>query len=338
MQGMVSLAARSASRTTSSTVRRSTPGIEATGARRPSATNSGQIRSSVVSTFSRTMRRAHSVRRLRRSRVVRSSDGAASALASAGTTRTRDSIGRPYLMAMRILPVVRLTRTSGYSVCGPVTMTVRLSVMDFDLTEDQRAFQATARQFARDEMAPNARDLGRERDVSGRCAAQGCGAGLRRHLRERRRRRLGAVAARRHHHLRGAGAGLHLDRGLHLDPQHGGLDDRRLRRRQAAPEIPAEALHHGALRQLLPDRAGFRLRCGEPQDQGGARRRSLRAQRIESLHLRRRRLRHLCLHGAHRRRRARRAFPASSWRRARRDCRSARRRRSSAGNRSRPRW
>src|SRR5436190_2610173 len=29
--------------------------------------------------------------------------------------------------------------------------------MDFDLTEDQRAFQATARQFARDEMAPSAR-------------------------------------------------------------------------------------------------------------------------------------------------------------------------------------
>src|SRR5437016_8455743 len=29
--------------------------------------------------------------------------------------------------------------------------------MDFDLTEDQRAFQATARQFARDEMAPKAR-------------------------------------------------------------------------------------------------------------------------------------------------------------------------------------
>jgi alkylation response protein AidB-like acyl-CoA dehydrogenase len=29
--------------------------------------------------------------------------------------------------------------------------------MDFDLTEDQRAFQATARQFAREQMAPNAR-------------------------------------------------------------------------------------------------------------------------------------------------------------------------------------
>lgn len=30
--------------------------------------------------------------------------------------------------------------------------------MDFDLTEDQRAFQATARSFAHDEMMPNARD------------------------------------------------------------------------------------------------------------------------------------------------------------------------------------
>src|ERR1700742_3124855 len=30
--------------------------------------------------------------------------------------------------------------------------------MDFELTEDQRAFQATARQFARERMAPNARD------------------------------------------------------------------------------------------------------------------------------------------------------------------------------------
>ena len=30
--------------------------------------------------------------------------------------------------------------------------------MDFSLTEEQRAFQATARQFARDEMMPHARD------------------------------------------------------------------------------------------------------------------------------------------------------------------------------------
>src|SRR5581483_7281584 len=30
--------------------------------------------------------------------------------------------------------------------------------MDFELTEDQRAFQATARSFARDEMMPHARE------------------------------------------------------------------------------------------------------------------------------------------------------------------------------------
>src|SRR5919112_2780177 len=30
--------------------------------------------------------------------------------------------------------------------------------MDFELSEDQRAFQATARNFARDEMMPHARD------------------------------------------------------------------------------------------------------------------------------------------------------------------------------------
>lgn len=77
MQGMVSSIARSASRTAWSTLRRSTPGIEATCSRLllPSIRNSGQIRSSVVSTFSRTMRRAHSALRLRRGRTVRSRAG-----------------------------------------------------------------------------------------------------------------------------------------------------------------------------------------------------------------------------------------------------------------------
>ena len=48
MQGMSSLAARSAARTASSIESRSTPGMEATGLRAfvPSTTNSGQIRSS----------------------------------------------------------------------------------------------------------------------------------------------------------------------------------------------------------------------------------------------------------------------------------------------------
>ena len=81
--------------------------MDGTGARRPSATNIGQIRSLVVSTLSRTMRRAHSARRLRRGRVVRSSAGAAWSAVSTGTTRTRDSIGRPYLMAMSNSPKLR---------------------------------------------------------------------------------------------------------------------------------------------------------------------------------------------------------------------------------------
>ena len=136
----------------------------------------------------------------------------------------------------------------------------------FELTEEQRAFQATARQFARDEMMPQARDWDENEIFPVEALAQGGGARLRRHLRQGRRRRLGADAARRRADLRGTGAGLHLDRRLYLDPQHGGLDDRRLRRRRGAPEIPAQALHHGAFRQLLPDRAGFRLRRREPDD------------------------------------------------------------------------
>ena len=85
MQGMLSFTARSASRTAWSTVSRSTPGIEATGVRVlwPSTTNSGQIRSSVVSTFSRTSRRAHSALRLRRGRIARSSGGEARAVCRA---------------------------------------------------------------------------------------------------------------------------------------------------------------------------------------------------------------------------------------------------------------
>ena len=58
---------------------------------------------------------------------------------------------------------------------------------------------------------------------------------------------------------------------------------------------------HGAFRELLPDRAGLRLRRRKPQDARDARRRPLRAERHEGLHLGRRRLGRLCLHGAHRR-------------------------------------
>src|SRR2546423_13865741 len=79
----------------------------------PSTMNSGQIRSSAVSTFSRTMRRAHSDLRLRRMRVARSS-GVACAVASAWTARKRGSIGRPYLIAMRLLRNGYLLRVPGW--------------------------------------------------------------------------------------------------------------------------------------------------------------------------------------------------------------------------------
>ena len=111
-----------------------------------------------------------------------------------------------------------------------------------------------------------------------------------------------------------------------------------LRQRRGAPEIPAKALHDGAFRQLLPDRAGRRLRCREPEDARAARWRPLRARRHQGLHFRRRRLRHLCGDGAHRRSAARAAFPVSWWRRARPASPSARRKKSSAGRPSRPPW
>ena len=68
---MASSAARSASRTASSIDSRSMPGMESIATRffEPSTRNSGQIRSSAVSTFSRTIRRAHSALRLRRGRT-----------------------------------------------------------------------------------------------------------------------------------------------------------------------------------------------------------------------------------------------------------------------------
>src|SRR6478609_4853967 len=108
MQGMARRAARSASRTAWSIDSRSTPGIEGTGMRvfSPSITNKGQIRSSALSTCSRTMRRAHSLPRLRRIRVGMSSLSGAAGPVSIGVNRVRFSIGRPNLIAIAALPPV----------------------------------------------------------------------------------------------------------------------------------------------------------------------------------------------------------------------------------------
>src|SRR5262249_915109 len=179
MHGIESSRARTASRTAWSTDRRSTPGIEGTATRvfLPSTTNSGQIRSSVVSRFSRTMRRAHSVRRLRRGRLVRSSAAPCLAAGSISTGRRRAldsavaSIGRSYLRAMALSPGTRLFLTVPRQGChwagGPRidpdqsrlyrSPDGRGHAMDFELSEEQAAFQATAREFAAAEMMPHAR-------------------------------------------------------------------------------------------------------------------------------------------------------------------------------------
>ena len=70
--------------------------------------------------------------------------------------------------------------------------------------------------------------------------------------------------------------------------------------------VDAEARLDGVAVELLPDRARRRLRCRRAQDHGRARRRPLRAQRHQAVHLRRRRHRLLFRVRAHRRRGRRR--------------------------------
>ncbi len=159
--------------------------------------------------------------------------------------------------------------------------------MTFDLTEEQRAFQETARDFAAAEMAPFAAEWDEQGifpvETLRKAAALGF-AGI--YVGEQH----GGSDLTRHGRggdLRGAVGGLPVDGGLHLDPQHGELDDRQLRRRRAARALPAEDDDHGPSRELLPDRAGLGVGRGGARHARGARRRPLRAQRIEGLHLRR---------------------------------------------------
>ena len=131
--------------------------------------------------------------------------------------------------------------------------------MDFTLTEDQQAFRDTARQFATDRMLPEAARWDAEKifpeDVLRAAAALGFGGiYVRDDVGGSGLSRLDAALI-----MEELAAACPEHGGLHLDPQHGRLDDRRLRRRRAAPALPAQALLDGAFRQLLPDRARRRL-------------------------------------------------------------------------------
>ena len=180
--------------------------------------------------------------------------------------------------------------------------------MDFSLTEEQRAFQATARQFARDDMMPQARDWDENEifpvEALRKAAALGFG-GI--YVKED----VGGSALSR---LDAALIFEELAQGCTSTAAYISIHNMAAWMIDAfggeagAQEVPAQALHHGAFRQLLPDRAGRRLRRREPDDAGAARRRHLCARRHQGLHFRRRRLRHLCGDGAHRRGRPARHF------------------------------
>ncbi|KAJ8137642.1 hypothetical protein OY671_009145, partial [Metschnikowia pulcherrima] len=92
------------------------------------------------------------------------------------------------------------------------------------------------------------------------------------------------------------------DQRVHLDPQHGGVDDRQVRWRRDQGAHAAGPRHHGPDGQLSPDRAGFRFGRGGAQDHRPPRRRSLRRYRHQAVHLGRRGERSLRDDGAHRRR------------------------------------
>ena len=126
-------------------------------------------------------------------------------------------------------------------------------------------FRATARTFARDEMMPHARDWDEDEifpvESLRKAAALGFGGiYVKEDVGGSALSRLDAALI-----FEELGARLHLHRGLYLDPQHGGVDDRCLRQHGGAQEISSQALHDGAFRKLLPDRAGRRIGCGKPE-------------------------------------------------------------------------
>ncbi|CUS44453.1 Branched-chain acyl-CoA dehydrogenase [hydrothermal vent metagenome] len=67
----------------------------------------------------------------------------------------------------------------------------------------------------------------------------------------------------------GDGLWLCVHLGLHLDPQHGVLDDRPFRQPGGEGQIPSAPRHDGRDRQLLPDRARLGIRRRGAQDEGG---------------------------------------------------------------------
>ena len=115
-------------------------------------------------------------------------------------------------------------------------------MIQFALNEDQLAIRDMAQAFAADRSRRMRSSGTRQKhfpaDVMREAAALGIGGiyVARRCRRLRRSARLDAVLI-----FEALATRLPGRRRLHLDPQHGGLDDRPLRHRRAAPALPAEA-------------------------------------------------------------------------------------------------
>ena len=138
--------------------------------------------------------------------------------------------------------------------------------MDFDLTEEQRAIQDTARAFAREEMMPHARDWDENEHFPVETLRQAAALGFAGIY-------VGAdVGGSALSRLEAAIIFEELAQGCPSTAAYISIHNMvawmidALRRRRAAQPLSAEALHHGALRELLPDRARCRIRRRKPQD------------------------------------------------------------------------
>ena len=96
--------------------------------------------------------------------------------------------------------------------------------MDFELSDEQREFQQAARAFAEGELAPHAAHWDAESIFPVETIAKAGEMGFCGLYTPQRWGGLGLSPPGCGHRLRGAGRRLHLDHGLHHDPQHGHLD------------------------------------------------------------------------------------------------------------------
>ena len=174
--------------------------------------------------------------------------------------------------------------------------------MDFELSDEQRAFAETARAFAREEWLPHAPGW----DERGEFPVEAL----------RRAAELGFAGIYVGDEFGGSGLGrvdatiifeelaaacVSTAAYLSIHNMAAWMIDR-FGSARTARAVSARADDDGAFRELLPDRARQRLGCCGARHPRRARRRRLRAQRDKSVHLGRLGQRHLCDDGAHRRR------------------------------------